>query len=173
MISCVFSFFFSSRCRPPPRTTPKNPNVPHHLVNNSSGFKYKWTRMPRAIPPSKVDKIASRLARDIGANLFFLTPGGASFLCFFSFPLAPLSHHLYQLSHHLYRQRLATGRSIGRSIARSIGRSLGRSIARSLGRSLDRSVARSLGRSIARSLGRSFGLSIARLFDRSLGRSIA
>ena len=27
-----FFLFFSSRCRPPPRTTPKNPDVPHHLL---------------------------------------------------------------------------------------------------------------------------------------------
>ena len=101
MISCVLSFLFSSRCRPPPRTTPKNPYVPHHFVNNSSGLNNKWTRMPRAIPPSKVDKIASRLATHIDGNHFFLTPAGPCFLfsCFsygatFSPPLSTFSPSL-------------------------------------------------------------------------------
>ena len=105
-----FFFFFSSRCRSPPRTTPKNPDVPHHFVKYSLGLNKKYTRMPRAIPPSEIDKIASRLA---SITIFFLfeswPPTLLFFFSFFLFPLAPLSHHLYQLSHHLYRQHLTTG----------------------------------------------------------------
>ena len=52
----MFFQFFPLRLLPIiARTTPKNPYVPHHFVSNSSGFTYKWTRMPRAIPPSKVE----------------------------------------------------------------------------------------------------------------------
>ena len=53
--------------------------------------------MPRAIPPSKVDKSAPGLARDIGGNHFFLTVAGGFVgltendkLCSFFFLLFPL-----------------------------------------------------------------------------------
>ena len=89
--------FFFSRCRPPPRTTPKKTHVYHHFVNNSSGFNNKWTSVPRAIPPPKIDKIASKLATHIEGNNFFLPPAGGfvgfienNKLCFFCFLLFPL-----------------------------------------------------------------------------------
>ena len=63
-------------------------------------------------------------------------------------------------------------RSLGRSLARSLDRSIARSIGRSLDRSLDRSIARSLDRSVARSVARSLDRSIARSIGRSLDRSL-
>ena len=90
--------FFFSRCRPPPRTTPKKTHVYHHFVNNSSGFNNKWTSVPRAIPPPKIDKIASKLATHIEGNNFFLSPAVCFVgfeendeLCFFFFLLFLLS----------------------------------------------------------------------------------
>jgi hypothetical protein len=90
---CFFFFLLF----PLPATAPKKPNVPHHFVNNSSGFRDKWTRMPRAIPPPKIDKIASKLATHIEGNNFFLTPAGGfvgftenNKLCFLFFLLFPL-----------------------------------------------------------------------------------
>ena len=128
-------------------------------------FSINGPECPERFHHPRLTKVPPASRRTLAEAIFLLPPAGA---CFFLFPLAPLSHHLYQLSQHLYRQRLATRRSIARSIARSLGRSLDRSIARSLGRSiarsLDRSVARTLGRSIARSLGRS----VARSLDRSI-----
>ena len=47
--------------------------------------------------------------------------------------------------------------SLGRSVARSLGRSVACSLTRSLGRSLGRSVARSLARSPGRSIAHSVG----------------
>ena len=49
----------------------------------------------------------------------------------------------------------------------------GRSVARSLDRSIARSIARSLGRLIARSIARWLDRLVARSLDRSLDRSIA
>jgi hypothetical protein len=48
---CFFFFLLF----PLPATAPKKPNVPHHFVNHSSGLNNKWTGLPRAIPPPKID----------------------------------------------------------------------------------------------------------------------
>ena len=94
MTSCVFSFPAAGHRRERLRT---KTHVYHHFVNNSSGFNNKWTSVPRAIPPPKIDEIASKLATHIGGNNFCLTPAGGfvgftenNKLCFLFFLLFPL-----------------------------------------------------------------------------------